>query len=276
VNSTPDNPKITTFLRGFTLVEALVLVGAGFGLFLFPEIVRPLWPWELAPFNTRFLGAIYLGAMVPVAIMFLSGRWSPTRPVLWAIFTFTSIVLVVSLFHIERFDLKYVGTWIWFALYIGLPVSAAYHLWMYRNMPTDQLNPVPRNWRYILRAASLLLAIYGLGLILLPNTFSSLFPWKLDVFHSQLYSATFITGAVILISVAVLATRAEFVTAGAAEVTFSVFAILGLIIVDAVVKKIDWSAPNALAWLVSLAILALLGTALIVAGASGIPHQEVD
>jgi len=276
VNSTPDNPKITPFLRGFTLVEALVLVGAGFGLFFFPEIVRPLWPWELAPFNTRFLGAIYLGAMAPVAIMFLSGRWSPTRPVLWAIFTFTSIVLVVSLFHIERFDLKYMGTWIWFALYIGLPVSAAYHLWRYRNMPADQLNPVPRNWRYILRATSLLLAIYGLGLILLPNTFSSLFPWKLDVFHSQLYSATFITGAVILISVAVLATRAEFVTAGAAEVTFSVFAILGLIIVDAVVKKIDWSAPNTLAWLVSLAILALLGTALIVAGASGIPHQEVD
>lgn len=273
MNSTPENPKIAPFLRGFTLVEALVLVVAGFGLFLFPEILRPLWPWELAPFNTRFLGAIYLSAMVPVAIMYLSGRWSPARPVLWAIFTFTFIVLVVSLFHITRFDLKTAAAWVWFGLYLALPVSAGYHLWLYRSMPTDHLNTVPRNWRYILRGTSLLLALYGLGLILLPSTFSRLFPWKLDVFHSQLYSATFITGAVILITVAIVATRAEFLTAGLTEVTFGVFAILGLIIVDAAVKKIDWSAPNTLAWLVSMAILALLGTVMIVAGTGGVPHN---
>jgi hypothetical protein len=214
--------------------------------------------------------------MVPVAIMYLSGRWSPTRPVLWAIFTFTLIVLVVSLFHITRFDLKTAAAWVWFGLYLALPLSAGYHLWLYRSMPTSHLNTVPRNWRYILRGTSLLLALYGLGLILLPSTFSRLFPWKLDVFHSQLYSATFITGAVILMAVAIVATRAEFLIAGLTEVTFGVFAILGLIIVDDAVKKIDWSAPNTLAWLASMAILALLGTAMIVAGAGGVPHSVND
>jgi len=269
-----ENPSITLFLRGFTLIETLVLVGAGFGLFLFPDIVRPLWPWQIAPFNTSFLGAIYLGAMVSVGYMYLSGRWSPTRPVLRAIFTFTFIVLVVSLFTSSQFDFDSPAVWGWFALYISLPISAGYHLWLYRSMPTSHLNPVPSKWGFILRSTGILLGLYGLGLIFLPNIFSSLFPWTLDVFHSQLYSATFITGSVMMFSIAKSSTPAEFIAAGLTEAVFSIFSILGLIIVDAAVDKIDWSAPNTLAWLSSLAVLAVLGIGMITAGTRKVPRKE--
>jgi len=268
MNSTGENPSITPFLRAFTLVETLVLVGVGFGLFFSPEITRPLWPWQIAPFNTRFLGAIYLGAMIPIGIMYRSGRWSPTRPVLRAIFTFTFIVLVVSLFYSSQFDFKSWAAWAWFALYVALPLNAGYHLWLYRSMPTTHLNPVPSNWRFILRSTSLLLGLYGW-----PQTFSSLFPWKLDVFHSQLYSATFITGSVMMISIATLATPAEFIAAGLNAAAFSIFSILGLYIVDADVNKINWAAPNTLAWLSSLAVLAVLGIVMIVAGVRQVPHK---
>ena len=145
MTSNEDNPPITPFLRSFTLVETLVLVFAGFGLFLFPKATLSIWPWQMAPFNTRFLGAIYLGAMVPVGLMFFLGRWSPTRPVLRAIFTFTFIVLIVSLLTSRQFDFKFLPTWGWFALYLSLPISAGYHLWLYRSMPTSHLNPVPGN-----------------------------------------------------------------------------------------------------------------------------------
>jgi hypothetical protein len=269
------NPSITPFLRYFTLIETLVLVGTGFGLFLFPSVLRLIWPWQIAPFNTRFLGAIYLGAMVSVAYMYLSARWSPTRPVLRAIFTFTFIVLLVSLVTSNQFDFRSAAAWGWFALYFSLPISAGYHLWLYRSMPTSHLNPVPTNWGYILRVTGFLLGLYGLGLIVLPNTFSSLFPWTLDVFHSQLYSATFITGSVMMFSVAKSATPTEFIATGLTESIFSILSILGLIIVDASVNKIDWLASNTLAWLASLAVLAVLGIAMIVAGARKVP-LEVD
>ena len=272
--SNDDNPTITPFLRNFTLVETLVLVFVGFGLFLFPKAILTIWPWQIAPFNTRFLGAIYLGAMVPVGFMFLLGRWSPTRPVLRAIFTFTLIVLIVSLFTSSQFDLKFMPTWAWFALYISLPISAGYHLWLYRSMPTTHLNPVPGNWKLILQSTSLIVCLYGFGLIVLPGTFSSLFPWKLDVFHSQLYSATFITGGVMMLTISKRATSAEFIATGLTEATFGVFAILGLFIVDADVHKINWSASNTLLWLGSISILAILGIALIVAGARQIPQKR--
>lgn len=270
-----ENPSITSFLRAFTLIETLVLIGAGFGLFLLPDITRAQWPWQIAPFNAGFLGAIYLGAMVPIAFMTYTARWSPTRPILRTIFTFTLIVLLVSLFTMSQFDFTFWSVWAWFGLYISLPLSAAYHLWLYRSMPTKHLNPVPQVWSYILRGTSLLLAIYGLGLLVLPTTFSSLFPWTLDVFHSQLYSATFFAGSVMLFSVATSATAAEFIAAGLTEATFSIFSILGLFIVDASVRRINWSASNTIIWLLWLAILAFLGIAMIVAGVRHVPHKIV-
>ena len=121
-----ENPPISMFLLRFPFIEAAVLVVVGFGLFFFPQIIRPQWAWDIAPFNTRLLGAIYLGAMVPVAHMFYSGRWSPTRLVLRAIFTFTFVVLVVSIYYLGRFDFSLPAVWAWFALYIGLPASGQY------------------------------------------------------------------------------------------------------------------------------------------------------
>lgn len=271
-----ENPSITPFLRAFTLIETLVLIGAGFGLFFLPSITRAQWPWQIAPFNAGFLGAIYLGAMIPIAFMTYTARWSPTRPILRTIFTFTLIVLIVSLVTISQFDFTFWSVWAWFGLYISLPLSAGYHLWLYRSMPTKHLNLVPQTWSYILRGTSLLLAFYGLGLLVLPTTFSSLFPWTLDVFHSQLYSATFFAGSVMLFSVAIRATPSEFIAAGLTEATFSIFSILSLIIVDASVKKIDWSASNTMTWLALLAILALLGIVMIAVGMRGFPHKIED
>lgn len=265
MNSDTNDPKITKFLRQFTFIEAAVLVVAGFGLFLFPQYLRPIWAWEIAPFNARFLGGIYIGAMLPVALMYVSGRWSPSRVVLRAIFTFTLIVLIVSIYHADRFDYSNPSVWVWFALYIGLPASGGYHLWLYRRMPVEHLPVVPGPWRAILRTTGILLAVYGIGLIVQPTVFSALFPWTLDAFHSQLYSATFITGCVIMLSVAGRASKAEFLAAGLTEATFGILSIAGLYIVDAQVKKIDFAATNTLAWLILLGALSALGLAMIIA-----------
>lgn len=274
MNSTSENPSITPFLRYFTLIETIVLIIGSSGLILIPGFTRSQWPWTIAPFNAGFLGAIYLGAMVSVAYMFLSGRWSPTRPVLRGIFIFTFMVLVVSLLTISEFDAnKTVAYWGWFGLYVALPLSAGIHLWMYRSMSTAHLSSVPRNWSYLMKSMSYLMLLYGLGLLIFPETFSSLFPWKLDVFHSQLYSAIFITGFVMLITISNFATPAEFIAVGLTEATFGITSILELIIVDAEVKKIDWSALNTIGWLAMLVVFSVLGIALIIAGMKKIPGK---
>ena len=262
MNQASNNPEISSFLRKFTFVEAAVLVLVGFGLFFLPQYLRPLWAWEIAPFNARFLGGIYLSAMVPVALMYVSGRWSPTRLVLPAIFTFTFVVLVASIYHIDRFNVAKWQVWIWFALYVTLPASAAYHLWLYRKWPRDHLEATSGKLRVSLQVSAVLFGVYGVGLIAAPDFFSGLFPWRLDHFHSQLYSAVFLTGFVMMLTVAKRATRAELMAAGVMEIVFGVSSILGLVIVDREVHNIDWSATNTIVWLAFLVAITAVGVAM--------------
>jgi hypothetical protein len=184
------NPPITPLLRMVTLVEMLVLAVAGAGLLFLPELTRAAWPWQLTPFNTGFLGAVYLGALASIALMGLVGRWAPARPVLPTICIFTAIVLAVSLVYLDRFDARKWSSWAWFGLYIALPVNAAYHLWLYRHQPPAQPAPVPAAWRALLLVVGGVLGLYGIGLLGAPEVFSAFWPWRLDAFHGQLYSAT--------------------------------------------------------------------------------------
>jgi len=136
------HPRLTPLLRSFTLVELAVLIAAGFALLILPDLARDQWPWTPAPFNTAFLGAIYTTSLVPVAAMLVGSR-APLRVVLPMLAVFTAIVLIVSLFYLEQFQLDRWSNWVWFPLYVLLPINASYHIWLYRRMSPVSLTPTP-------------------------------------------------------------------------------------------------------------------------------------
>jgi len=108
------SPRISGLLRGVTWLEVLILFWAGFGLLLYPPIMEPFWPWPLAPFNLRYLGALYTAALIAAFLQAISGRWSPARVVTPMIFIFTLVVTIYSFIHIDRFDPQRPESWIWF------------------------------------------------------------------------------------------------------------------------------------------------------------------
>jgi hypothetical protein len=235
-------------------------------LFFVPDFARAEWPWALTPFNTRFLGAVYFSAFVAVAIMAYKGRWSPARPVLGSIFAFTVVVLGVTFLYLPLFDFQKWGTWLWMALYIILPLNAGIHLWLYRKQPPSEAIPVPPVWRTAVLGVAAVLGLYGLGLLVAPAAFSAFWPWPLDSFHGQLYSATFISGAVGLFTVARLASRTEFIAAGLTQALLGAFALIGLFVVDSVVHRVNASQPGTWLWIAIFAALLAFGTAMILAG----------
>lgn len=262
---TENNPPLTQLLRAMTFIEVVVLAAAGFGLFLLPDTAATLWPWALTPFNTRFLGAIYIPAMVAVALMLRGGRWYPARPVVWTIFSFTAVVLVVSLLNTSVFDFSRWGTWLWFALYIALPLNSAYHLWLYRRVPTTILQQISPALRYLLLIFGGALGLYGVGLLVAPLTFTAFWPWALDAFHAQLYSATFFSGAFGLIVISRAAIPYELGGAGVTQSLLGVLALVGLIIVNAQVNRVDWSNGSTWLWVGMFAAMILVGLILLVA-----------
>ncbi len=261
---TPDrNLGLTPLLRAVTFIEVVVLFGAGFGLFFLPDLARELWPWPPAPFNTRFLGSIYLTALLPVAVMLIAGRWAPARGVLPAIFIFTTIVLFVSVFNFDLLDFQRWSTHVWFVLYIILPINSAYHMGLYRRLPPAEPIPTPPAWRAYLLGVSIVLGLYSMALLIAPETFTGFWPWKIDAFHGRMYSAAFASGAVGAWVAARVAARIEFFTAGITQATFGLFSILGLVLVDAAVHRVDWSQPGTWVWVGAFAVMLIASIGMI-------------
>src|SRR5450432_746060 len=224
-----ENPQITLLLRLVTFVEVLVLAAAGFGLFFVYATAAPMWAWDIKPFNAGFMGAIYLASFTTVLLLFIVGRWTPARLALPMLFTFTAVVLVVSLFNLDRFHFDRWVTWVWFALYIIVPIDSLYHLWLYRRLAPAQSAATPPAWRVYLIAQGIALGLYSLAMLIAPTTFTGFWPWSFDAFHAQVYSAIGFVAVATALSLARYAAPLDFLTLGLLQTILGVFAVLDVI-----------------------------------------------
>lgn len=263
MNTLNENPEITTLLLLATAFESAVLFVAGLGLLVAPGVLGPMWPWALTPFNTLLLGAIYSSSLVATAMVVSVKRWAPTRVVLPMILIFTAVVLIVCLVYIDRFDFQRWVTWLWFLLYIIIPANAAYHIWLYRNLKPFNPSPLPTPWRAVLLIPTILLGLYGLGLLIAPDQFSSFWPWPIDAFHGRVYSVLYMTPATGALLLFGAAASIELLAIGLTQVVGAGIAIGGLVLLDNQVDKIEWSAAGTWLWIGTFAVLFLAGAGLI-------------
>ncbi|MEO1209625.1 MAG: hypothetical protein AAFX78_08800 [Cyanobacteria bacterium J06638_20] len=245
------------------LISSLLLVLVGGSLFFFPEFARPRWVWSLTPFNTRFLGAIYLTSLVGLSILLVTRRVLSVRLIVPMMWVFTTVVLVVSCLQIEQFDLARRTTAIWFGLYAADCLGSSYYLWHYRRQICTVGSHLLRHWHRYLQLQAVCMGVYGLGLLLLPTQFGLFWPWPLDVFHCQLYSAIFLTGAVGSALLTRQVTPMQLWILGLLQTTLSGLVLVGVVIVDIAVRKINWVSFSNWAWMGMFALLGSLGLALM-------------
>lgn len=257
-----DNPPITKLLFGVTAVESAVLVIAGIGLLLLPNTVKAEWPWALSSFNALLLGTAYSASLVATVMTVYVRRWAPARIVVPMIFLFTTIVLVVSLVDPDRFDFGDYSTYIWFFLYIVIPVNAAYFIWLTRSLKPQNPAPLVMPWQAVFLVPTILLGLYGLGLLLAPATFSDFWPWPIDNFHGRMYSVLYLTPGLGAILLWRAAASVELLTLGMTMIVGGTIPIVGLVIVDADVDKVNWNEAGTWLWIGSFALLLFAGLGL--------------
>jgi hypothetical protein len=254
------NPKIAIGLLVPAIAQAIVIAGAGVVLFFAPTLGHDIWGWELAPFNTRFLGGIYLAALADFAALTVVRRWTLARLVMPMDLVFMSVILAVSLAYFDHFKWERPVTWAWFAIFVSVPIYAAYFLWRFRRFwavaPAVSRRQSPLV-RLGLSAAALPLAGYGAGMLIAPGTLTRFWPWSIDAFHGRVYSAIFLTLALASAIVSRAATSVELGTLGLTCVALGVLEPIGLIVVDADVGKVDWSGSGTWVWIAMFA--AILG-----------------
>ncbi len=264
------NPSNSPLLRVFFVVEIVVLVIVGGGLFFLPEQAAPYWPWTVPLFNSVFLGTVYLSALATILVMFIAGRWAPARVGLWMLFGYTSLVLLMSLAHLSRFFFQRPATWLWFFLFIASPLVAGYELWRARGRAPAETTPTSDGWRIFLLAQGALLAGYFAMLLVAPVLASGFWPWPVDEFHGRMYSAIFLTGAIGSFLIARVAARVEFVLVGMTELVLGLFALLGVVSANSVKHTVQWTSSGVLLWLAIFAALLLAGASLIWHGLGGL------
>ena len=256
------------------LISSLLLLLVGGSLFFFPEFARPRWVWSLTPFNTRFLGAIYLASLVALSMLLVTHRRALAIrlmvPMMWV---FTTVVLVVSCLQIEQFDLTRRTTAIWFGVYAADCLGSSYYLWHYRKPIFTVSQPLPRRWQRYLQWQAAILGVYGFGLLLLPAQFGLFWPWPLDALHCQLYSGMFLTGAAGAALLARQATAMEIWAFGLIQLTLSGLVLAGVVIVDITVRRINWGSFGNWAWMGAVLLVAIAGLALIWASRPAIANH---
>lgn len=250
-------------LSTIAVISLLLTIFVGGALFFFPDVAQPRWLWPLKPYNTRFLGAIYLTGSAGF-ISLLSGRGRAiARLIVPMLFVFTTNALMVSGLQLQQFAAARRATDIWFWLYIADCAGSAYYLGYFRQHTFASLRRLPKLWSAVLGVEAGLLGAYGLGLLLLPEAAGSRWLWPIDIFHSQLYSSLFLAGAVGAAILAKRATAGELRALGAVQLTFSSLAMLGVWLVDREVSGIDWSLLVNWVWMGAIALLGLVGLGLI-------------
>lgn len=185
-------PDTRGALRLLLLVAAALVFLAGLQLFVFPRRTADWFAWTIEPPMTAvFLGAAYWSAAVLEIAGARSADWRRARLAVGSVLVFTTLTLVVTLIHLDRFHLgeehpasARAVTVGWLTIYTVVPVALTWIGWRElrrarRVRRARERRPLPRGLRALLLALALVLVGAGVVLLADPGAAPTLWPWPL-------------------------------------------------------------------------------------------------
>src|SRR5947207_10498702 len=160
---------------------------AGLQLSFRTEQTATYFAWPSAPpLTAAFLGAAYWAA-VPVELIAAREKvWAKARVAVPAIWLFTTLTLVATLVHFDRFHFSSPilsaqgAAWFWLAIYAGVPVAMLLIGWHQIRLPGGDppRGPAPPGWmRIIVLVQGAGMLAVGVALLLAPLAVASVWPW---------------------------------------------------------------------------------------------------
>jgi hypothetical protein len=255
-------------MRRLLLLAGFLVFLAGFQLFVLTDYTDSYFAWTIQPpMTAAFLGGGYFASFL---LEFLASRekeWARARIAVPAVFVFTTLTLIATLLHVDRFHfnspiaIARFAAWFWLAIYALVP-PAMVGIWIrQRRMAGEDSSrtaPLSIVIRVVVAMQAVLMLAIGFGLFLAPSLTAPFWPWKLTALTSRAVGAW-------LLGVGIYALHAAWendrfrISAGL--VSYFAFGLLEIVALLRYPNDIDWTNPGS--WGYTAFVISILAVGLI-------------
>ena len=192
-------PKLSKGMSLILLAASILVLAAGIDLTLLTEQTATSFAWTILSFMTAaFLGAGYLAAFILEFLAFREKTWANARVAVPSVFLFTTLTLVATLLHLDKFHLNspifsaMVAAYIWLAIYIAVPIAMLILLIYQIRLQgaTPKRKATLTTWmRLALATQGTIMLVTGIILFISQATASTFWPWALTPLTSRAIGA---------------------------------------------------------------------------------------
>ena len=259
--------ELSKGMRLILLAASILVLAAGLDLTLLTEQTATSFAWTIQSFMTAaFLGAGYLASFLLEFLAYREKIWANARVAVPSVFLFTTLTLVATVLHLDKFHLyspvvsAMVAAYLWLAIYIAVPI-ALFILLIYQirlQGSTPKRKATLYTWmRLVLLAQGTIMLVTGIILFISPATASTFWPWALTPLTSRAIGAWLIGIGVIALH---MTWENDHQRNRIAYVSYAVLGILQAASLVRYVGEVNWSTAGS--WIYLLLVISIIITGL--------------
>lgn len=186
-------------MRRLLIVAGALVFLAGFQLFILTEQTDLYFAWTIhPPLTAAFLGAGYFASFLLEVLAAKEREWARTRIAVPALFTFTTLTLIATILHANRFHFSspfpfaQAAAWFWLAIYAIVPPTMLV-VWVrqlrIRGDDRARSAAISKPFLIVLFFQAVIMLLVGSCLFVFPAIFDPGWPWKLTPLTSRAIGA---------------------------------------------------------------------------------------
>ncbi|HEY4690570.1 MAG TPA: hypothetical protein VIK33_14750 [Anaerolineae bacterium] len=169
-------------LRAWFIVEVFFGLGAISAVGLNPANTRENFAWPIEPaVMAAVLGAFYIASALLFLLPLFARRWEMIRVMILPAALFSTVQLLATFLHWDKFSVGTLPFYVWFASYLlPPPIFIGAYVWHQRragSAPTGQ--PLPQRLRQLLLILGGVLSIGAMLTFVFPEWLIASFAWNL-------------------------------------------------------------------------------------------------
>lgn len=194
MNSSLKGTPISLPLRVWLVVEVFFGVAAVLSIGLAPDQTKANFAWPIqAVVMAAVLGGFYITSAPLFLLPLFAKRWEMIRVIVLPAILFTTVQLILTFLHWDKFSVGSTPFYVWFASYLlPPPIFLAIYLWQQRQAKGQSIpisEPLAPTLRRLLVILGSIILAGAVLVFLVPSVLIPIFPWPLTPLTARTLTA---------------------------------------------------------------------------------------